>query len=108
MAVNAYLIIDGIDGTSTSKDKAIDLLSFSFGATHTATYGPGASGKEARSGRADFANITVMKVADKTTPFLFANCVEGSVLKSVQILYDKPSGLTGNKQVDYFKITLHD
>ena len=49
-----------------------------------------------------------MKVADKTSPLLFANCIEGSVLKTVTILYDKPSGVAGNQQVDYFKITLSD
>ena len=31
MAVNAYLIIDGRPGPSTSKTGAIDILSFSFG-----------------------------------------------------------------------------
>jgi len=108
MAVNAYIVIDGVPGPSTSKTGAIDILSFSFGATHTATYGPGASGMEARSGRADFGDISIMKVADKTTPFLFANCIEGSVIKKVEILYDKPSGLAGDAQVDYFKITMQD
>ncbi len=35
MAVNAYLIIDGRPGPSTSKQDAIDILSFSFGASQT-------------------------------------------------------------------------
>jgi type VI secretion system secreted protein Hcp len=105
MAVNAYLIIDSIPGPSTSKPNAIDVLSFSFGASQTATYGTGASGKEAKSGRADFSNLSIMKVADKTTPFLFEACVKGNILKSVQLLYDKP--VQGTQQ-DYFKITLGD
>lgn len=108
MAVNAYLKMDGIPGPSTSKPDAVDILSFSFGATHTANYGPGASGMEARSGRANFGEVTVMKVADKTTPFLFAHCIEGSVISKVEIMYDKPSGLAGDAQVDYFKITMQD
>ena len=29
MAVNAYLQIDGVEGPSTSKEKCIDILSFS-------------------------------------------------------------------------------
>ena len=48
MAVNAYLIIDGLAGPSTSKTGAIDILSFSVGASNTATYGTGASGLEAK------------------------------------------------------------
>jgi len=39
MAVNAYLIIDGRPGPSTSKQNAIDILSFSFGASQTAVIG---------------------------------------------------------------------
>ena len=35
MAVNAYLVIDGRPGPSTSKADAIDILSFSFGASMT-------------------------------------------------------------------------
>ena len=49
MAVNAYLVIDSIKGPSSSKTGAIDILSFSWGVSQTATYGAGASGKEAKS-----------------------------------------------------------
>jgi len=37
MAVNAYLTIDGRPGPSTSKQDAVDLLSFSHGVTQPAT-----------------------------------------------------------------------
>src|SRR5438045_2805451 len=99
MAVNAYLMIDGTPGPSTSKTDAIDILSFSFGSSQTAVYGAGASGKEARSGRADFSNLSVMKVLDKTSPLLFDHCVTGNILPKVTLLYDKP---VGDSQQDYF------
>jgi len=105
MAVNAYLVIDGTPGPSTSKTNAIDILSFSFGASQTATYGPGASGKEARAGRANVTDVTIMKVLDKTSPALFDHCVTGNVLSKVTLLYDKP---VGDSQQDYFKIELTD
>jgi type VI secretion system secreted protein Hcp len=105
VAVNAYLYIDGIQGPSTSKSNHIDVLSFSWGVSQTATYGAGASGKEAKAGRADFANLTIMKVLDKTTPFLCDHCASGDILKEVYILYDKP---VGDKQDDYFRIYLKD
>jgi type VI secretion system secreted protein Hcp len=105
MAVNAYLLIEGINGPSTSKTNAIDVLSFSFGASQTAVYGVGASGKEAKAGRADFSNLSIMKVLDKTSPFLFEACVKATVIKKVTLLYDKP---VGGAQADYFKITLGD
>lgn len=105
MAVNAYLLIEGINGPSTSRTNAIDILSFSFGSSQTAVYGTGASGKEAKAGRADFSNLSIMKVTDKTSPFLFEACVKGSILPKVEIFYDKP---VKGDQKDYFKITLKD
>jgi type VI secretion system secreted protein Hcp len=105
MAVNAYLLITGINGPSTSRTNAIDILSFSFGSSQTAVYGTGASGKEAKAGRADFSNLSIMKVTDKTSPFLFEACVKGSILPKVEIFYDKP---VKGEQKDYFKITLKD
>ncbi len=105
MAVNAYLFVDGVEGPSTSKTNHIDILSFSWGVAQTATYGPGASGKEARAGRADFSNLTVMKVLDKTSPLLCDHCASGNILAKVYILYDKP---VGDNQQDYFRIWLKD
>ena len=105
MAVNAYLIIEGTPGPSTSKADAIDVLSFSFGVSQTSTYGAGASGKEAKSGRADFSNLSIMKVTDKTSPLLFDHCASGNILPKVTLLYDKP---VGDKQDDYYKIELTD
>lgn len=105
MAVNAYLIIDGRPGPSTSKTGAIDILSFSFGATQTAVLGAGSSGGEARSGRANVADVTIMKVVDKVSPLLFDDCVTGNFLKKVDIIYDKPMG---DDQQDYYKIHMED
>jgi type VI secretion system secreted protein Hcp len=105
MAVNAYLIIDGRPGPSTSKKDAIDILSFSFGASMAAVIGSGSSGGESRSGRANVSDVSIMKVLDKTSPLLFDDCVTGNYLKKVDIIYDKPMG---DKQEDYFKIHLED
>jgi type VI secretion system secreted protein Hcp len=105
MAVNAYLVIDGRPGPSTSKQNAIDILSFSFGATQTAVIGVGSSGGEARSGRASLGDVSVMKVVDKTSPLLFDDCVTGNYLSSVDIVYDKPMG---DDQQDYYKIHMEN
>jgi len=105
MAVNAYLIVDGIEGPSTSRAKAIDILSFSFGVSQTSVYGAGASGKEAKAGRADFSNLTYMQVLDKTYPLMFDHCASGDIIKKVELFYDKP---VKDKQEDYFKIELTD
>ena len=105
MAVNAYLVIDGRPGPSTSKKDAIDILSFSFGASQTAVIGAGSSGGEARAGRASVSDVTIMKVLDKVSPLLFDDCVTGNYLKKVDIIYDKPMG---DNQEDYYKIHMED
>jgi type VI secretion system secreted protein Hcp len=105
MAVNAYLLIDGRPGPSTSKENAIDILSFSFGATQQAVIGAGSSGGEARAGRANLHDISIMKVVDKTSPLLFDDCVTGNYLATVDIIYDKPMG---DDQEDYYKIHMEN
>jgi type VI secretion system secreted protein Hcp len=105
MAVNAYLYVDGVTGPSTSKTGFIDILSFSWGVSQTAVYGAGASGKEAKAGRADFTNLSIMKVLDKTTPLLCDHCASGNILAKVYILYDKP---VGDAQADYFRVYCKD
>jgi type VI secretion system secreted protein Hcp len=105
MAVNAYLMIDGRPGPSTSKQNAIDILSFSFGASQSSVIGVGSSGGEARAGRANLHDVTIMKVVDKTSPLLFDDCVTGNYLKTVDIIYDKPMG---DSQEDYYKIHMEN
>jgi type VI secretion system secreted protein Hcp len=105
MAVNAYLTVDGRPGPSTSKPGSIDILSFSFGATQQAVFGVGSSGGEARSGRANLQDVTIMKVVDKVSPLLFDDCVTGNYIKTVDIVYDKPMG---DDQEDYYKIHMED
>lgn len=105
MAVNAYLYIDGVTGPSTHRKGHIDILSFSWGVSQTSTYGAGASGMEAKAGRADFSHLSIMKVLDKTTPILCDHCATGDILKKVYILYDKP---VADHQQSYFRIWLKD
>src|SRR5450432_4739560 len=92
MAVNAYCIINGFPGPSTSLADAIDILSFSFGASNSAVFGPGSSGGESRAGRADVSNVSIMKVLDKTSPTLFADCVTGDYIVLVEVQYFKQIG----------------
>ncbi len=104
MAVNAYLMLEGVEGPSKSKKKAIDIMSFSFGASHSAMISA-ASGGELKSGKADFGDLSVMKVLDKTSPDLWAHCVKAIFIKKVEIFYDKE---VDSKPEDYFKIELAD
>jgi type VI secretion system secreted protein Hcp len=104
MAVNAYLVLDGIDGPSKSKKKAIDIMSFSFGSSHSAMISS-ASGGELKAGKANFQDLSVMKVLDKTSPELWAHCIKAIFVKKIEIFYDKE---VDAKPEDYFKIELAD
>ena len=102
---DAYLTIDGVEGPSTSKQKAIDITAFSFGADQTAAYQAGSSGNEAKAGRANVHNLNFTEVLDKTSPLLFDHCVTGDILKEVTLAYDKP---VKDAQQDYFQIVMTD
>ena len=102
MAVNAYLVIDGVKGSSSSKSDAIDVLSFSFGASMSTS---NHTGGQMSAGKASVSDLTVMKMLDKTSPDLFQHCVTGDFIKKVELIYEKAMG---DKQEDYFKITLTD
>jgi type VI secretion system secreted protein Hcp len=112
MSVNAYLYIDGIEGPSTSKMFHIDILRFGFAVSQAAVYGAGASGKEAKAGRADFQDLSVTKVLDSTSTLLCDRCATGKILKEVYILYAKPIGERSPEshfyQEGYFRIWLKD
>lgn len=105
MAVNAYLVIDGRPGPSTSRTDAIDVLSFSFGAEQSSVMGAGSSGSETRAGRADIKNLKIVKVLDKTSPLLWDDLTSGNILPKATLYYDKPMG---DNQEDYFKIELDE
>ncbi|HEY7211803.1 MAG TPA: type VI secretion system tube protein Hcp [Bryobacteraceae bacterium] len=105
MAVNAYLVIDGIPGPSTSRKDAIDVLSFSFGASLPAIFGYDSSGKESKAGRPNISELSIMKVVDKTTPNLFQYLVAATHIAKATLYYDKP---VSGKQEDYFKIEMEN
>jgi type VI secretion system Hcp family effector len=97
-AVNAYLVVDGIDGASTSRPHAIDILSFSTGASRAVD-----TNQAARVRRLVCQGINVMKVADRTTPLLVQAVFTGRVFPTATVVYDKP---VGDRQQDYFTIQL--
>jgi type VI secretion system secreted protein Hcp len=99
-AVNAYLLVDGIDGGSTSREKAIDLLSFSEGVARAVATTAGAG---ARVGKVSCSDLSIMKVVDVASVPLIKAAFTGQIIPHVTVIYDKP---VGDKQQTYFTITL--
>lgn len=105
MAIDAFLYLDGRTGPSMKREGAIDILSFSFGATMTSSYGAGRSGKEAATGNASASDVSVMCVSDKLTPELFRDLCTGHNFPTVKIEYEKP---VGDEQQAFFRVAMED
>ncbi|MFO7497030.1 MAG: type VI secretion system tube protein Hcp [Desulfobacterales bacterium] len=84
MPANAFLRIDGIKGESTDDKHRewIEVLSFSWGCSQQAGASQVGSGGRS-SGRADFADLTIVKPLDAATPLLFKACATGEHIKEV-------------------------
>lgn len=105
MAVDMFLKIDGIEGDARdARHKGeIEILSFSWGATNTASHGTGGGGGAGKVVAGDFS---IMKALDKATPKLFERMCEGSHLPEVNVSVGSAS--VKGEQVEFLKIKLTD
>ena len=105
MAFDAYLKIDGIDGESTSKgmEKQIEIESFSWGLSNSATVGSHSGGIS--SGKANIGAFTIVKAIDKASPNLMLAGCDGSHLKSATVTFRKSTGSSGQKPFEILKFT---
>lgn len=81
MAVDYYLKLDGIEGESADAafKNQIQILSWSMGGTQVTTVaGTGGSG----AGKADLADLHIMKYYDKASSHLFKTLVAGTHIKT--------------------------
>src|SRR5262245_15646413 len=105
MAIDAFLYLEEREGPSMKRPGAIDILSFSFGASMTASYGAGRSGKEAATGNASASDVSIMCVSDKLAPELFRDLCTGHNYPTVKIEYEKP---VGDEQQPFLRVAMED
>jgi type VI secretion system secreted protein Hcp len=102
MAVDMFIELTGISGDSKIKANAIDIESWSFGATQQAqahrSTGLGA-------GKVNVQDVHVMKIADKTSPTLLLKCCKGEHIAKAKITCRKAGG---DAPVDYFTLEMED
>jgi len=86
MAADNFLKIDGIDGESTDdKHKSwIEVLSYSFGVSQTASSSQSSSGGGTTE-RANFQDLSIVKLLDSSTPKLMLSCAKGEHIKEVKL-----------------------
>ncbi len=101
-AVNAYLLVDGIEGGSTSRAHAIDVLSFSQGVSR-ALAGTAGSAQGTRVGKVACSDLSIFKVLDVASVPLIQAVFTGQIIPHVTLIYDKP---VGDKQQTFFTLTL--
>lgn len=102
MAVDMFLKLDGVDGESTdSKHKGeIEVMSFSWGVSNSATAGRGG----AATGKVSVNDFSIVKRLDTASPQLIEKICHGEHLGSGLLTLAK----AGEKPVDYLKIKLTD
>lgn len=86
MAFDAFLKIDGIQGESTDdKHKDwIEVLSYSWGVNQPASVTPSSAGGATHE-RANFQDLSVVKILDKASPNLALFCSNGTHIKEITI-----------------------
>jgi type VI secretion system secreted protein Hcp len=87
MASDNFIQIDGIPGESTDdKHKDwIEVLSYSFGVSQRASGAAQSASVSAASQRADFQDLSIVKVMDKSSPLIFKACAKGDPIAKVTL-----------------------
>src|SRR5262245_50501229 len=103
MAVDMFLILDGIKGESVDakfKDE-MDILAWSWGMSQTGTTHHGSGGG---AGKANFQDLSCTKYIDKASPDLMYHCAAGKHISKGKIVVRK----AGDKPLDYLIVELED
>ncbi len=85
MAFDAFVKIDGIDGEcSDDKHKQwIEILSYNLGVSQPASAASATGGRSAE--RADFDDLSIVKVLDISSPILALACCDGRHIKKIEV-----------------------
>src|SRR6058998_1960135 len=103
MAVDMFLKLDGIKGESKDHKHGgeIHIESFSWGLTQTGAHASGGGGG---AGKVSVQDLSISKLADKSSAALFLHCANGKHIPHGLITVRK----AGEKPVEYLKIKVTD
>ncbi|MCC6386029.1 MAG: type VI secretion system tube protein Hcp [Dehalococcoidia bacterium] len=102
MASDYLLELDGIKGESRDRRHpgAIDITSFSWGASYHGSPSGGGGG----SGKVVYQDLHFTKKTDSTSSQLFLRCATGTHIKKAVLFVRK----SGGDQQEYMKVTMED
>lgn len=105
MAYDVFIKIAGIEGEATRKgfEKAIEIYSFSWGATNPSSIGTGTTGHG--SGKVSISDFNIMKKSETSSAKLFQHCCSGTPIPSVSVHFLKAGG---EESVEFLKYTFTD
>ncbi len=98
-ALDMYLDVEGIEGTSQEVPGAIDVLAYSWGVSNSGSTHTGGGGGV---GKANFQDLSVTIATSKATPKLLEACATGMHIPQATLTARK----AGGKQTDYLEIKL--
>lgn len=103
MAVDMFLVLDGIKGESRDKKYVgeIDILAWSWGVSNSGTAHQGGG---AGAGKANFQDISITKYIDKASHALLDGCATGKHIKKAKLVVRK----AGDKPLEYLIIELEE
>jgi type VI secretion system secreted protein Hcp len=108
MATDYFLKLDGIDGESTDEKfkNHIELESWSFGVAQTGLEFGSRSGLggAAAAGKANFQDLTISKLTEKSSPKLFEHSATGKHIPKGVLTCRRPGG----KQEVFLTVKLED
>jgi type VI secretion system secreted protein Hcp len=103
MAVDMFMVVDGIKGESKDKayKEAIDVLAWSWGLSNSGSFHTGGGGG---SGKVNVQDLSFTKYVDKASADLALACCNGKHLKSAKLVVRK----AGEKALDYIIVELSE
>lgn len=104
MAVDMFLVLDGVKGESqdkTYKDQ-IDVLAWSWGMSQSGTTHMGSGGG---AGKVSVQDISFTKYIDSSTHILAKYCCTGQHVKKAELIVRKAGG---DNPVEYLKLTMEE
>jgi len=105
MAVDMFLVLKGVEGETAdavySKEKAMDLLAWSWGMSQSGTTHQGTG---SGSGKVHVQDISLTKYVDRASATLSLFCCNGKHIESGKLIVRK----AGENPLDYLKVELND
>jgi len=101
MGIEIFLKLDGIDGESTKAgaEKWIEIFSFSNGASNHSSV---AFGTGSGAGKVDISSVSLQKMLDVASPYMFASCCAGTHIATGNMIVREATGATTGPQI-YFQ-----